>query len=92
MPDSGEEIVLLLAAHAGEPVDYVAIVTLLNTVAGGHYEERHTEAEIRAALLHLLLNGRILAVPADDAQPVDTEAASTGRISCTFQLAGAAKP
>ena len=38
------EILLLLATHAGEPVDYVALFMFLNTVAGGHYEEHRFHA------------------------------------------------
>lgn len=59
---TAREIEQLLAAHAGEPVDYVAMVMLLNTVAGGHYEERHSEDDIQRALEWLLREGRIEAV------------------------------
>ncbi len=40
----------MLAEHAPEGLDYVSVFMFLNTVAGGHYEERYQEAEIREAL------------------------------------------
>ncbi|TAN21999.1 MAG: hypothetical protein EPN33_10110 [Acidobacteria bacterium] len=83
---TAQEIVQLLAAHSGEPVDYVAIVTLLNTVAGGHYEERHSEAAIGAALLGLLESGQILAVAPEAAAPAPPEQAACGRAVCVFRL------
>ncbi|MGH9476724.1 MAG: hypothetical protein ACRD1C_10370 [Terriglobales bacterium] len=70
------EIANLLAAHSGEPMDYVAIVTLLNTVAGGHYQERHSEQDIRVALDSMLRDGRIESVPA-----------GSNPGACTFRLA-----
>lgn len=87
---TAQEIVQLLAAHSGEPVDYAAIVTLLNTVAGGHYQERHSEEAIGAALLALLDSGQILAVGSGSAAPVAAEPAACGQAVCVFRLAGVA--
>lgn len=54
-----DEIRQILAEHAGQPVDYVALFMFLNTVAGGHYEERHSELEIQSTLLALEQSGLI---------------------------------
>jgi|GEM_PF-7070163 len=59
MADAADEIEALLASHAGQPMDYVAVFMFLNTVAGGHYEERFSEAEVRAGLAQLLGAGVI---------------------------------
>lgn len=53
------EIAGLLMEHAGQPVDRVALFMFLNTVPGGHYVERYTEAEIGAALGAMLTAGTI---------------------------------
>lgn len=87
---TAQEIVQLLAAHSGDPVDYVAIVTLLNTVAGGHYQERHSEEAIGAALRALLESGQILAVGSGSAAPVAPEQAASGQAVCVFRLTGIA--
>lgn len=51
------EILALFAEHAPQGLDYVSVFMFLNTVAGGHYEERYPEAEIRAALKAALERG-----------------------------------
>ncbi|MGH9487371.1 MAG: hypothetical protein ACRD04_07245 [Terriglobales bacterium] len=89
MAATSDEIVQLLSVHSGEPVDYVAIVTLLNTVAGGHYEERHSEAAIRAALLALLRCKAIVVVAEDAGAPPPWPEAASGRTTCIFRLAPA---
>ncbi len=50
-----EREILLLLSQQADPVrmDYVAIYTLLNTVSGGHYQERYSEADINSALFRL---------------------------------------
>lgn len=53
------ELLNLLATHTGQPMDFVAIFMFLNTVAGGHYEDRHGEDAIRAALVELVATGAI---------------------------------
>lgn len=85
MATLADEILALLAERAGQPVDYVALFMLLNTVAGGHYEERHTEGEIIATLGRLLSEGMIgawqdeqLLTPPIDIRP--------GQTRCTFRL------
>jgi hypothetical protein len=62
MTELASEVLGLLTAHAGEPMDYVAVFMFLNTTDGGHYEERYGEEAIRAALAELLAAERILAV------------------------------
>ncbi|MHB8733907.1 MAG: hypothetical protein ACYC6M_01275 [Terriglobales bacterium] len=58
--DLRREILQLLAEHAeATPVDEVAVFMLLNTVAGGHYEDRYSEDAIRAELTQLLDAGMI---------------------------------
>ncbi|MGH9412283.1 MAG: hypothetical protein ACRD0Y_00955 [Terriglobales bacterium] len=85
------EIQQLLTAHSGEPVDYVAIVMLLNTVAGGHYEERHSEEQIRTALLGLLRSGEVVFTTATgESTPASAQAAASGQVRCTFRLSGVA--
>ncbi|HXR97583.1 MAG TPA: hypothetical protein VN709_07040 [Terriglobales bacterium] len=60
-----DEIVGILAAHAEQPIDYVAIFMFLNTVAGGHYEDRWSETAIRTELDAMMAGG--LLVQVDDA-------------------------
>lgn len=50
-----------LLAERGEqsPVDYPAVYILLNSAAGGHYEERFEEAEILTELAQMLAAGEI---------------------------------
>jgi hypothetical protein len=55
------EILELLASHAGQPVDFIALFMFLNTVAGGHYEERYSEADLADGLRELLDSGAIQA-------------------------------
>lgn len=40
-------------------MDFVAIYTLLNTVAGGHYQERFPEPDLHIALCQLASHGAI---------------------------------
>jgi hypothetical protein len=56
-----QSILQLLAEHGEAPVDYVALFMFLNTVAGGHYQETHSETAIRGALASLLQRGEISA-------------------------------
>lgn len=63
MADAAAEIEALLASHAGQPMDYVAVFMFLNTVAGGHYQERFTESEVKAALQALLSAGAVELIP-----------------------------
>lgn len=58
-PGLRDEIRQLLAEHAGQRMDFVAIFMFLNTVAGGHYEERCSEEDLRGALAELLAAGEI---------------------------------
>ncbi len=54
MPPLEREILLLLTQQAQSvQMDYVAIYTLLNTVSGGHYQERYTEPDLQSALQRL---------------------------------------
>lgn len=53
------EILELLASHAGQPVDFVALFMFLNTVAGGNYQERVTEDELTTCLRGLLASQAI---------------------------------
>ncbi|MGH9416070.1 MAG: hypothetical protein ACRD01_05530 [Terriglobales bacterium] len=78
------EIEALLRQHAGEAVDYVAIFMLLNTVAGGHYEDRYGEDELRRQLAELLTQGRIRAW--HGLQQLDAATVKPGETSCTFAL------
>jgi hypothetical protein len=63
--DAAAEVLHLLAAHAGEPMDFVAIYMLLNTTDGGHYTDRFDEDTLRAALDDLLSQGRIVTAVGD---------------------------
>lgn len=84
------EILQLLAAHAGEPCDYVAVYVFLNTVAGAHYEERYSEAEVRASLRELLASGAVEAWNGDGL--LAPTAVNPGETLCQYRLgrAGAA--
>jgi hypothetical protein len=62
MTELASEVLGLLAAHAGEPMDYVAVFMFLNTTDGGHYADRHGEDAIRAALAELLAAKRIVSI------------------------------
>jgi hypothetical protein len=57
----GREILQLLAEHYQQPVDGVALYMFLNTVAGGHYEDRFSQEQIDTALQSLLNDGLISA-------------------------------
>ena len=59
--DLHREILHILCERPDAPVDYVAIFMFLNTVAGGHYQERATEDELRQALHRLLHDGHVQA-------------------------------
>ena len=59
MPSLREEITGVLAGHADQPIDYVAVFMFLNTVAGAHYEDRWSEDEIRRELDLMLAAGLI---------------------------------
>jgi len=53
--DLHREILQVLAEHGDStPVNGVAIYMLLNTVVGGHFEDRYSEEAIRAELQRLL--------------------------------------
>jgi hypothetical protein len=67
------EILELLASHAGQPVDFVALFMFLNTVAGGNYEERYTEADLGQGLRTLLEGQAIVAWDKD--HPLSPQAA-----------------
>lgn len=56
------DVLNLLAAHAGERMDYVAVFMFLNTTDGGHYEDRYGEDAIQAALAELLATERIVTI------------------------------
>ena len=78
------EILQLLSAHASATVDYVAVFMLLNTVAGGHYQERYPEAAIRASLRLLLAEGAIEAWESD--QRLAPDSVLPGETPCHFCL------
>ena len=80
------EIVEILASHAGQPVDYVALFMFLNTVAGGHYDERYTEAEIRHSLGRLMASGAVEAWAGECRITVSPEAVWTQQVQCHFRL------
>ena len=69
--DLHREILQVLAEHGDStPVDGVAIYMLLNTVVGGHFEDRYSEEAIRAELQRLLDASLIV----DAADAADDEA------------------
>lgn len=84
MSTLASEILQILAAHAGATVDYVAVFMLLNTVAGGHYQERYPEAAIRASLRQLLAEGAIQAWASDAC--LAPNAVLPGETPCHFRL------
>lgn len=55
----GEILTLLAQQGEAAPVDFPAIYILLNTVAGGHYEERFAHTDIEAALVELCAEGAV---------------------------------
>lgn len=62
------EILALLAQHGeAAAVDFPAIYILLNTVAGGHYEERFAHTDIESALVELCAEGSVAALQEGDA-------------------------
>lgn len=63
--EAAAEVLQLLAGHAGEPMDFVAIYMLLNTTDGGHYMDRFDDETLRAALDDLLSQGRIVTAVGD---------------------------
>ncbi|HUX67657.1 MAG TPA: hypothetical protein VMV31_09220 [Terriglobales bacterium] len=78
------EILQILATHSDAAVDYVAVFMFLNTVAGGHYEERYPEADIRASLRLLLDQGAVDAWQAGTCLPPET--VLPGVTPCHFRL------
>lgn len=82
------EILELLASHSGQPVDYVALFMFLNTVAGGHYEERCTEAKLASALRDLLSTGQIEAWDGDQLLAGGAAPVTAGYPNCRFCLPG----
>ena len=87
-PDSGlaGEICTLLAGHASEPVDFMALYMFLNTAAGGHFEDRHSENEIAVALLSLLADGSVQAWE-DGRRIAPPQSIRPGSTTCAFRLA-----
>lgn len=79
------EIRDLLASHAGQAVDFVAIYMFLNTVAGGHYEERHSETDIVAALQQMVAAGTIEAWEGER-RLLPPMAVVPGQTTCSFRL------
>ncbi len=60
------EILQLISQHGpAAPIDFVAVFMLLNTVAGGHYQDRYSEEQIRSALRALAARGELQATLAD---------------------------
>jgi len=87
MPDPSAEIREILFSHAGQPVDYVALFMFLNTVAGGHYEERYSEAEIGDSLRQLLASGEVEAWTAAEVKlQLHPETFVPGETTCHFRL------
>ncbi len=72
------EILALFAEHAPQGLDYVSVFMFLNTVAGGHYEERYPEAEIRAALKAALERGWLARNGEGEAGPVSGTGPAVG--------------
>ncbi|MGH2344257.1 MAG: hypothetical protein ACRDG4_03460 [Chloroflexota bacterium] len=64
-----DEIRQILAVHAGQRMDHVALFMFLNTVGGGHYEERYSEEELLSTLDAMLRAGAIAATPGPDGTP-----------------------
>ncbi len=81
-----DEILQLLAQHAGQPVDAVALFMFLNTVAGGHYEDRCSEETLQAALRSLLASRLVEAWRNDRKLDPETEIALPGDAQCVFRL------
>ncbi|MGH9482027.1 MAG: hypothetical protein ACRD1L_08020 [Terriglobales bacterium] len=79
------EIQQILAVHAGEPVDYVAVFMLLNTAAGGNYQERYAEPDLRAGLRQLLAAGTIEAWGTE--RRLEPASVIPGETPCLFRLA-----
>jgi hypothetical protein len=78
-----KEILQLLAQHSQETVDGVGLFILLNTVAGGHYEERYSEASLTRELRNLLAGSL---VTAHDSSGAAAGPDSPDLMHCTFAL------
>lgn len=70
------EILLLLSEHGSTGLDYVSLFMFLNTVAGGHYQERWSEPELKTALAAALGRGWIEVRSAEDEAPLPPELAA----------------
>jgi hypothetical protein len=86
MSELEDAILALLAQHAGQPVDAVALFMFLNTVAGGHYQEVCSEEDLQAALRALLAAGLIEAWRHDRKLDPEVEVAFPGDAPCLFRL------
>ena len=86
MNELEDEILSLLAQHAGQPVDAAALFMFLNTVAGGHYEDLCSEEDLHAALRALLSSRLIEAWRNDRKLDPETEVALPGDAPCVFRL------
>lgn len=64
-----DEVRQILAEHSGQPVDYVALFIFLNTVGGGHYEERYGEQELLSTLQAMERAGEIEAAAGREGNP-----------------------
>lgn len=87
MSELENEILRLLAQHAGQAVDALALFMFLNTVAGGHYQEFCSEEELQAALRALLAARLVEAWHHDRRLDPETEIAIPGDVACVFRLA-----
>ncbi len=86
MSELEDEILRLLAQHAGQPVDAVALFMFLNTVAGGNYEDRCSEGDLQSARRALLAAGLIEAWHHDRKLDPDAEIALPGDAQWVFRL------
>lgn len=64
-----------MSEHAATGLDYVAIFMFLNTVAGGHYQERWTESALQSALAAALAQGWLEVRAAEGESPLPPESA-----------------
>lgn len=64
-----DQIRLILAEHGGQRMDYVALFMFLNTVGGGHYEERCSEQELLSTLDSMRRTGDIETMPGPEGSP-----------------------
>ena len=87
MAPARAEILEILASHAGQPVDYLALYMFLNTVAGGHYQERYGAEEIERELRELLHAGAIEAWQGERRLPLQDVSIMPGGSPCHFRLA-----